>query len=365
MDAIAERVCFEMRLQGAIKSVAALVGVAVLGVAVLAVGALGVARGWTTVGGVTLAFQLARIVRNPVEQLTWRLQESQGVSGTARRIVDLLEERRRVVSGTATLPTGPLDLRFERTGLVYDDAEDGEAALTGLDLQVTRGRVVGLVGRTGSGKTSVARLVLRLVSPTSGRLLVGGVDVTTLDDAAFRRRVGAIPQDVQLFPGTVRDNVTMFADVGDLAVTAALRDAGLGAWLDELPSGLDTRLAADSRTGEGTAHERSGLSAGEAQLLAIARALLHRPDLVVLDEATSRVDPATQAAISGALGRLVHGRVGVVIAHRLETLDVCDDIAVLDDGELVEFGPRIALAADPASRYARLRAVGADAEELQ
>lgn len=356
VEAAGERVRYEMRVQGSIKTVAAM---CMLGV--LAVGGLGVSAGWVRVGGVVLAFQLVQIVRRPVEHLTWRLQEAQGVSGAARRIVDLLDERRRVVAGDGRLPDGPLDVRFERVGLVYDDAAEGEKALTALDLTIATGRVVGLVGRTGSGKTTVARLLLRLVAPTSGRLLVGGVDVAGLDDDAYRRRVGAIPQDVQLFPGTVRDNVTMFADVDDTDVVAALRAAGLGPWFDDLPQGLDTRLAADARVDE---EQASGLSAGEAQLLAIARALLRRPDLVVLDEATSRVDPATQAAIADALGRLVAGRTGVIIAHRLETLDACDDIAVLADGELVEFGARTALAADPASHYARLRAVGQDAEEL-
>ena len=355
VEAIGERVRYEMRVQGSIKSVAA-----ACMVAVLAVGAVGIAQGWSTVGGVVLAFQLVQIVRRPVEHLTWRLQESQGVAGAARRIVDLLDERRRVVSGTGRLPDGPLDLRFEGAGLVYDDASAGETALARLDLRIATGRVVGLVGRSGSGKTTIARLVLRLVSPTAGRLLVGGVDVAGLDDAAYRERVGAIPQDVQMFPGSVRDNVTMFADVDDAEVVAALRGAGLGSWFDDLPGGLDARLAADGRSDDNGA----GLSAGEAQLLAIARALLRRPDVVVLDEATSRVDPATQHAISDALGRLVTGRTGVIIAHRLETLDVCDDIAVLADGELVEFGARAVLAADPSSRYARLRAVGADAEEL-
>jgi ATP-binding cassette subfamily B protein/ATP-binding cassette subfamily C protein len=320
------------------------------------------------VAGIVLAFQMVRIVRNPVEHLTWRLQESQGIAGAARRIIELVDERRRVVSGARLLPAGPLDLRFESTSLVYDDSIDGAAALRPLDLHLPAGRLIGLVGRSGSGKTTIARLLLRLVSATGGRLLVGGADIDDLDDDAVRRRVGAIPQDVQLFPGTVRDNVTMFSEVDDARVVEALEGAGLGRWYRDLPDGLDTRLASDSRGAEsafdGSGPALAGLSAGQAQLLAIARALLRDPDLVVLDEATSRVDPATQAAISAALRRLVDGRTAVIIAHRLETLDVCDDIAVLADGELVELGSREALAADPASRYARLRSVGAEAEEL-
>ncbi len=361
VDAARLRVRDEMRVQSSIKSV-----IAVVMVAVLAVGALGLRNGWIEVAGIVLAFRLVQIVRAPVEMLTWRLQEAQGVAGAARRILELVDERRSVVSGTAELPVGDLDVVFDDVGLVYDDSLDGSAALTSFDLRVEAGHVLGLVGRTGSGKTTLARLLLRLVEPTSGRLLIGGTDVSTLDDDHFRMRVIAIPQDVQLFPGSVRDNVSMFAPVDDDSVTEVLRDAGLGRWLDELPSGLDTVLSADGRdnSGDGRVVARTGISAGQAQLLAIARALLRRPDVVVLDEATSRVDPVTQAAIGSALARLVAGRTAVIIAHRLDTLDVCDEIAVLADGQLVEHGRRTDLAADPMSRYARLRAVGAESDEL-
>ncbi|MCA9450912.1 MAG: ABC transporter ATP-binding protein, partial [Candidatus Omnitrophica bacterium] len=215
-------------------------------IAVLAIGGLGLTQGWVEVAGVVLAFQMVQIVRRPVEHLTWRLMESQGVAGAARRIIELVDERRQVVAGTGLLSPGPLDLRFVGTSLVYDDAVDGVAALSPLHLDIPAGRVIGLVGRTGSGKTTVARLVLRLVAPTGGQLLVGGADITGLEDQTFRRRVGAIPQDVQLFPGSVRDNVAMFDEVDDVDVERALRDAGLDAWFDALPAGLDTLLAADS-----------------------------------------------------------------------------------------------------------------------
>ncbi|HAP75133.1 MAG TPA: ABC transporter ATP-binding protein [Acidimicrobiaceae bacterium] len=362
VDAAGVRVRAEMRVQTAIKTV-----MAVAMIAVLAVGGLGLNRGWVEVAGVVLAFRLVQIVRSPVEHLTWRLQEAQGVAGAARRILELVDERSAVVAGTGDLPPGPLDVRFDGVGLVYDDSHDGSAALEALHLHVPAGRVLGLVGRTGSGKTTVARLLLRLVEPTSGTVQLGGTDIAGVDDDRFRTRVVAIPQDVQLFPGTVRDNVTMFAPVDDAAVTAALGDVGLGRWLADLPAGLDTVLSSDGRTDTGSstgAAPRVGMSAGQAQLLAIARALLRAPDVIVLDEATSRVDPITQAAIGEALARLVEGRTAVIIAHRLETLDACDDIAVLADGALVEHGPRAELAAQPESRYARLRAVGADAGEL-
>ncbi len=358
VDAMSLRTRAEMKVNSSLRAVILLTQIAVLGA-----GLLLFRRGGLGIGDVVLGYRLVDVVRSPVEHLTWRLMEAQGVSGAAQRVTELLEEGRRVDLGERALPPGPLDLEFSDAGLVYDDASQGEAALHHLNLRVEAGRVVGLLGRSGSGKTSAIRLALRLVNTTSGSVALGGIDVGRVHEADFRRRVSAIPQDVQLFPGTVRENVTMFGDDthSDERIIEALASAGLGPWLTELPSGLDTMLSPDSR---GEQDDRAGLSAGEAQLLAIARALLRSPDVVVLDEATARVDPVTQAAISAAVGRLLGGRTGVVIAHRLETLSVCDDIAVLADGELVEFGSRVDLLADPGSRYAQLLALGAEAEEL-
>ncbi len=351
-----DRVREQMTMQGTVR-----VTVAAAEVAMIAYGSVAAARGSLDVAGVVLGYRLVSSVSSKVDHLTWRMQDAQGASGAAHRVMELVAEQRIVASGQTRVPEGPLAVRFDNVELVYDDEAGTHAAVKCLDLVLPAGRLLGVIGRTGSGKTSLARLLLRLVAPTGGRILLNDVDLAEVDDDTLRHRVTAVPQDVQLFPGTVEQNVTLFATHTRAEVIAALGAVGLDDWLNTLPDGLETRLASDNRDDSGT---RVGLSAGQAQLLALSRALLRNPAVVVLDEATSRVDPTTQNAIAHAMRRLVAGRTALVIAHRLETLDVCDDIAVLADGVLVEHGPRRALAADPTSHYARLLAAGSDAEEL-
>lgn len=349
VEAIGRRTRTQMRVQGSIRMCIVVAEVMMIGV-----GGLLLRRGSLGVAEVFLGFRFVMVVRQPVEGLTWRLQEAQGASGAARRVLDLLSEWRTVPSGTSMLPPGPLEVSFEDAELIYDDEDGAAAALHGLSLVLPAGRTVGVVGRTGSGKTSLARLVLRLVAPTRGSVRVGGAALSTIAEADLRRRIAAIPQEVQLFPGTVADNVTLFQDYTEAEVHEALTAVGLGPWLGQLRDGLHTQLA-DGEGGRG-GDLGAGLSAGQAQLLAMARGLLRRPDVVVLDEATSRVDPGTQRAIAEATARLVRGRTAIIIAHRLETLEVCDDIAVMAEGRLVEYGPRSHLAAEHTSRYAQLLA---------
>lgn len=349
VQAAGRRARVQMRLIGTVRMVLGAGEFLMLGV-----GALCYARGWFSIGTVFLGYRFIAIVRSPVEVLSWQLQDLQGAGGSARRVADLLAERATTGRGTAALPAGPLGVEFDGVALAYEQ-DEGEV-LSELTLTIPAGRRLGLLGRTGSGKTSLTRLLLGFVAPTRGQLRIGGVPVGELDEVGFRRRVTAVPQDVQLFPGTIRDNVTLFDDsVPDEAILTALDAVGLGPWLAGKTDGLATGVAAD---GEG------GLSAGEAQLLSLARVVLRSPDLVVLDEATSRIDPATQALIAAATERLLDGRTAVIIAHRLETLETCDDIAVLEAGRLVEHGDRKQLAADPASHYARLLAAGAAADAL-
>ena len=270
----------------------------------------------------------------------------------------LLVERGCQETGQARLPAGALAVAIEDVSFAYDDAEpeaNGEAGVAGplvlrhLSLRVEPGRVLGLLGRTGSGKSTLIRLLARLYDPVDGAVALGGVALRDVALADLRHRVGVVSQEVQIFQASVRENLTLFDPrLDDSAIRRALAALDLLDWIDGLPRGLDTPLGAGG----------IGLSAGEAQLLAFARVFLKDPGLVILDEASSRLDPATERHLERAIDGLVRGRTAIVIAHRLDTLRRVDDVLVLEAGEVVEAGPRERLAADPGSRFAQLLRAG-------
>ena len=195
----------------------------------------------------------------------------------------------------------------------------------------------------------MTRLLFRLYDPDEGRILIGGEDIRVARLTDLRDRVGLVPQDVRLFHGTVRDNLTFFhRSVPDAHLLEVLGEMSLTRWYDSLPEGLDTMLQPDG----------GGLSSGEAQMLAFARVFLKDPGFVILDEATSRLDPSTEASIKRAIDRLVRGRTVLIIAHHLATIQRCDDIVILENGRLVEAGERKMLASDPTTRFHRLLQTG-------
>ncbi|HEV8626751.1 MAG TPA: ABC transporter ATP-binding protein [Acidimicrobiia bacterium] len=305
-------------------------------------------HGALSVGATVALFQYTQLVRQPLERMTDQLQFLQAALAGAGRLRQLLAETPSltVPVASASLPAGALALELDRVDFAY--ADDGEEVLAGIDLYLAPGRALGLVGRSGSGKTTIARLLARLYDPTAGAVRLGGVDLRSVDPGELRRRVAVVTQDVVLFDGSLRDNLTLFGTTGadDTALDGLLNQLGLGTWLTGLPDGLATRI------GPGGA----GLSAGEAQLLAFARAFLTEPGLVILDEASSRLDPATEILLEAAVDRLLAGRTAVVIAHRLSSLDRVDDIAVVDGGRIVETGARVDLLRRPDSRFATLLA---------
>lgn len=314
----------------------------VLTVAMFLVGAASVAAGTMSVGGVFLVVVYVRMIERPLSQVREQMQELQKAGGAITRIEQLQAVRPAMAPGGGRpAADGALSLHLEGVTFTYPDEEDGRPVLRDVTVDVPAGRTLGVVGRTGSGKSTLAKLAVRLHEPEEGTVRLGGIPIGDIDD--LRNGVGMVTQDVQLFRASLRDNLTLFdSGVSDDRLRTALEDLSLGGWLDSLPAGLDTVLDA----GE--------VSAGQAQLIAFARIFLRDPGLVVLDEASSRLDPATEALVDRAVERLLADRTAVIIAHRLHTLDRVDDILVLGDGQVLEHGDRATLAADPGSRFAGL-----------
>ncbi len=318
-------------------------------------------RGAITIGTVYLLYAYAELLRRPLEQITRQLQDLQQAAAGLARVRDLLHERSAVRDGPGDpLPAGPLAVEFRDVSFTYPAEEAAEETgagpdrshgptLADLSFRLEPGQILGLLGRTGSGKTTVARLLHRLYDPDRGAIRLGGTDLCAARLAELRARVGVVSQDIQFFHATVRDNLTFFDQgIPDALIRQTLEELGLGRWCRALPQGLDTTLAPGGE----------GLSAGEAQLLAFARVFLRDPGLVILDEASSRLDPATEARVARAVDRLLAGRTGIIIAHRLTTVERADAILILEGGRVREWGARAELAADPGSHFARLLRVG-------
>jgi ABC-type multidrug transport system fused ATPase/permease subunit len=310
----------------------------------IALGVWLVTTGRTSVGTAYLLYQYVLLIQSPIDQVTQQFSELQKAAGGIVRI----DQYRAIESslpagGDRELPGGPLAITFEGVTFSYEN----HRILHGLTFELPPGTVLGLLGRTGGGKTTTTRLISRLYDPEGGVVRLGGIDLREVSDASLRRRVGVVPQDVQLFRASVRDNLTFFDHSRtDAELLADLDAAGLGDWVREL--GLSARLGAGG----------SGLSAGESQLLAFARVFLQDPGVVILDEPASRLDPATELLVADAAERLFAGRTVVIIAHRLETVRMADEIMVIDGGRIVEHGPRGVLAETPGTRYAALLAAG-------
>lgn len=306
-------------------------------------------RGGTlSIGALLALFRFSQMIRQPIERIAEQMREAQKAAAGARRATRLMAVEPSIPDGRGDpLPDGPLDVRLDHVSFAYQGDRD---VLVDLDLHLRPGTRLGVVGRTGSGKSTLGRLLVRLWDVTAGSVRLGGVDVRDAATPDLRRRVAVVSQDVELLRASLRDNLTFLGTVAatDEELHAALRDVGLGGWMAGLAHGLDTVL-----------DDGAGLSAGQSQLLAFARVLLSDPGLVVLDEATSRLDPETERRLSRAAEHALAGRTVVVIAHRLATLDAVDEVLVLERGRVLEHGRRADLVDDRHSHFARLLAVSA------
>ena len=310
---------------------------------VLALGGWMVTAGAMGLGTLTTFILYSQRLFDPLRQMAERFTQIQGGLTAVERIGELLEEPLEIVDHGTTVGSGlfqnasPAQARgeviFEHVDFAY---RKDEPILRDLSFRIAPGEHVALVGPTGSGKTTVIRLLCRLYEPQRGRILLDGQDIRALPLQDLRRKLGVVLQDTFLFSGTVADNLRLDRPLDSQKLQEVCRDLGLDPLLGRLPEGLDTEL-----------RERGGnLSSGERQLLAVARVAIRNPTVLVMDEATAFMDPSTEATLQRDLDRLLNRRTAVVIAHRLATVEAADRILVPRRGSLIEQGTHLQLRAN-------------------
>ncbi len=298
-------------------------------VVVIVVGTVLAVHGQLSLGELLAFLFLVQLFTQPVQTATEILNEMQNAVAGWRRVIAVIDTPADVADPEdgQSLPRGPITVVFDGVGFAYPG---GEPVLHEIDLHFAPRSRIAIVGETGSGKSTLAKLLTRLIDPTLGSVRIDGVDLRQVRFSSLRSRVVLVPQEGFLFDASLLDNIRFGKPVAtDDDVRLALTELGLDTWLDGLPRGLSTQVG---QRGE-------SLSAGERQLVALARAYLADPDLLVLDEATSAVDPATEVRVQRALDSLTRGRTSIAIAHRLSTAEAADEVIVVDKGRVVERGP--------------------------
>ena len=323
-----------------------------------------------TIGTAYLIFHYTNLLSEPIERIREELEQLQQVEASIYRIRELFQLQSHLQdTGQISLPSAALSVNLENVYFSYDKSSvrsilqnnatnlsprpqvpkspsppaiKNNWTLQDISFSLPAGKTLGLLGHTGSGKTTLARLLLRFYDIDRGKIRLGNVAIAQTPLSELRQRVGIVTQDVQLFQASIRDNLTFFdSTIDDAKILSTLELLGLTDWWRSLRGGLDTILDSDS----------GGLSAGQAQLLAFARLFLKNPGLVILDEASSRLDPTTEMLIERAIGRLLENRTAIVIAHRLKTIQRADQILILERGKVVEYGDRATLEQNPHSRF--------------
>lgn len=298
-----------------------------------------------TIGTVYLVIHYTRMLRGPLIMISRQINELQRATAGFTRIEELYRINSVIQDGVQPLDhSNTVGIEFENVSFKYTD---DDYVLKDISFNLQPGRSLGLLGRTGSGKTTITRLLFRLYDVNLGSISMDGKNISNITLNDLRYRIGLVTQDVQLFNVSVRDNMTLFnTEISDKDIYGVIDELGLSDWYQSLPNGLDTVL-------EGT-----GMSAGEAQLLAFARVFLRNPSIVILDEPSSRLDPATEQRIDHAVQRLLNGRTSIIIAHRLGTVQQVDEIMILQDGRIQEYGERNQLVNNPRSIFSNLLRTG-------
>jgi ATP-binding cassette, subfamily B, bacterial len=296
-----------------------------------------------TLGLVYITVRYTEMLIDKLRIIMLEMDSLQRATASLKRVCELYYTPTKIsADGTTDLPAGPIAVEFQDVTFGYTGEHP---VLHNLSFTLAPGKVLGIVGRTGHGKSSIARLLVRFYDPDQGVVRLNGIDICTARLTEMRLRIGMVTQEVQLFQATIRDNLTFFdRSLTDEHILQAITTLGLWDWYQAMPAGLDTEIAAGG----------GGLSGGEMQLLALVRVFLKNPDLVILDEASARLDPVTERLIEHAITQLLHQRTGIIIAHHLTTVQRTDEIMILEEGRIAEHGSRSVLLADPASRFCAL-----------
>lgn len=300
-----------------------------------------------TLGTVYMIFYYTELLNGPLEEIRNQLQRLQSADASIKRVKELFKTKTAIKYGYKSLEKCKgIDVDVQGVSFNY---EDDEPVLKNIDIEIKENKILGILGHTGSGKTTLARLIARIYDVNSGSILINGIDIKDIKKESLLSSMSYVTQEVEIFKGTLRDNLTMFNDnIKDHEIMDIIKSTGIERWLNKMPEGLDTVLESGGNS----------LSAGEAQLVAFIRVFLKNPKLVILDEATSRLDPITENMLEKALSKLIENRTCIIIAHRLKTVERADDIMILKDGEVIESGNRRELIQDNNSKFAHLIQVG-------
>lgn len=296
-----------------------------------------------SVGTVYLIITYSASLKIPIEDIRAKVQDLQRISGNVQRIDNIFENKGSIVDGTDTLDYSQgVDIDVDHVTFGYSTDND---VIKDISFHVKRGTKLGIVGKTGCGKTTITRLIARMYDFNHGSIKFNNKDIKEINYSSIMDGIAYVTQEVQLFKGSLRDNITFFRkDVSDSKIIEVIDNLGLTEWYNHLENGLDTIIYPND----------GGISAGEAQLISYARSFLRNPQIIILDEATSRIDPITEKLINQAVQKLLDGRTCIIIAHKLETIKSVDEILYMELGEVKEYGNREYLSHNNKTAYYKL-----------
>lgn len=303
-------------------------------------------QGKISLGVVYLMVNYIQLLEKPLGQLRNQLQDMQKSTASIVRIEELFNTKSKLQDGKEELIYEAIDLKVKNIHFQY--VED-TPVLQDVSFQLKQGKILGVLGRTGSGKTTLSRLLVRFYDVNSGSIYINGKNIKEISIRDLRKNIAYVTQDVQLFNASIRDNITFFnKDIKDEKILNTIYSMGLKEWYEKLSDGLDTTVNPGG----------TGMSSGEAQLLSLVRVFLKEPKLIILDEASSRLDPVTEKLVENALNKLIEGRSCIIIAHRLATIERADQLLILQNGRILEYGNRRELIGKKDSKFNELLKYG-------